>query len=67
MNKPPRNPKKDNLINWKLIYIAYFQIGLIQVCASMLVYFVIMANYGFFLRDLLGKVSILQPDRLFFL
>ena len=32
--RPPRNPKKDRLVNWKLILQAYGFIGVIETVAS---------------------------------
>lgn len=34
MLRPPRNPKKDRLVNWKLILQAYGFIGVIETVAS---------------------------------
>jgi hypothetical protein len=30
MSRPPRDPKCDNLVTWRLISFAYLQIGIIQ-------------------------------------
>lgn len=47
MSIPPRKPT-DHLVNNVLIFMAYFQIGLIQFFAGMYAYFIIFAQSGFF-------------------
>lgn len=32
MERPPRDPQRDKLVNNRLINMAYGQIGMIQVC-----------------------------------
>ncbi|GBN13833.1 Sodium/potassium-transporting ATPase subunit alpha [Araneus ventricosus] len=54
MKRQPRNPKKDKLVNERLISIAYGQIGFMQAAAGFFVYFVIMAENGFMPSTLLG-------------
>merc|ERR1711990_947083 len=54
MERPPRNPFTDKLVNERLISMAYGQIGMIQASAGFFVYFVIMAENGFFPKRLLG-------------
>uniref|UniRef100_A0A8C3WBB3 Sodium/potassium-transporting ATPase subunit alpha n=1 Tax=Catagonus wagneri TaxID=51154 RepID=A0A8C3WBB3_9CETA len=54
MKRAPRNPKTDNLVNHRLIGMAYGQIGMIQALAGFFTYFVIMAENGFKPMDLLG-------------
>lgn len=54
MKRKPRNPVKDKLVNERLISMAYGQIGMIQACAGFFVYFVIMAENGFWPSRLLG-------------
>uniref|UniRef100_A0A8C5L2J1 Sodium/potassium-transporting ATPase subunit alpha n=1 Tax=Jaculus jaculus TaxID=51337 RepID=A0A8C5L2J1_JACJA len=54
MKRLPRNPKTDNLVNHRLIGMAYGQIGMIQALAGFFTYFVIMAENGFKPFDLLG-------------
>ncbi|OAF67883.1 hypothetical protein A3Q56_04371 [Intoshia linei] len=48
MKRKPRNPKKDRLVNNRLISMAYGQIGFIQASAGFFAYFAIMAQHGFF-------------------
>ncbi|VTJ73034.1 Hypothetical predicted protein [Marmota monax] len=54
MKRHPRNPKTDNLVNHRLIGMAYGQIGMIQALAGFFTYFVILAENGFKPFDLLG-------------
>uniref|UniRef100_A0A8D0Z0T9 Sodium/potassium-transporting ATPase subunit alpha n=1 Tax=Sus scrofa TaxID=9823 RepID=A0A8D0Z0T9_PIG len=54
MKRAPRNPKTDNLVNHRLIGMAYGQIGMIQALAGFFTYFVILAENGFKPMDLLG-------------
>ncbi|XP_060522051.1 sodium/potassium-transporting ATPase subunit alpha-like [Cylas formicarius] len=54
MNRNPRDPGKDKLINRRLIVTSYFQIGMIQVCSAFACYFYTMAQYGFFWDRLIG-------------
>ncbi|KAM3964517.1 LOW QUALITY PROTEIN: sodium/potassium-transporting ATPase subunit alpha [Aphomia sociella] len=52
MSIPPRKPT-DHLVNRVLIYMAYFQVGLIQFCAGMYAYFIVYAQDGFFPSSLI--------------
>ncbi|XP_012517341.1 PREDICTED: sodium/potassium-transporting ATPase subunit alpha-4 [Propithecus coquereli] len=54
MKRLPRNAKTDNLVNHRLIGMAYGQIGMIQALAGFFTYFVILAENGFRPSDLLG-------------
>ena len=54
MKRLPRNPFTDRLVNERLISMAYGQIGMIQASAGFFVYFVIMAENGFWPSRLLG-------------
>lgn len=49
---PPRKPN-DRLVNRILIFMAYFQVGLIQFFAGIYAYFVVFAQDGFFPSSLL--------------
>ena len=55
MKKKPRNPETDHLINEKLIFLSYGQVGLIQAAAGFFTYFVIMAENGFWPERLISK------------
>merc|ERR1711962_227784 len=54
MKRQPRNPFTDKLVNERLISLAYGQIGMIQASAGFFVYFVILAENGFWPGKLLG-------------
>merc|ERR1711963_950754 len=54
MKRQPRNPFTDKLVNERLISMAYGQIGMIQASAGFFVYFVILAENGFWPSRLLG-------------
>merc|ERR1711879_72469 len=54
MKRAPRNPQKDKLVNERLISMAYGQIGMIQASAGFFVYFVILAENGFWPGKLFG-------------
>jgi len=54
MRRKPRNPFTDKLVNERLISMAYGQIGMIQASAGFFVYFVILAENGFWPSRLLG-------------
>jgi len=47
MKRQPRNPKRDKLVNERLISMSYGQIGMMQAAAGFFAYFVIMAECGF--------------------
>lgn len=53
MKRKPRDPKKDRLVNSRLISMTYGQIGFMQAAAGFFTYFVIMAENGWNWRDLL--------------
>ncbi|KAM9242057.1 sodium/potassium-transporting ATPase subunit alpha-4 [Dugong dugon] len=54
MKRAPRDPKSDKLVNYRLIGMAYGQIGMIQALAGFFTYFVILAENGFKPLNLLG-------------
>lgn len=47
MDRPPRDPKFDNLVGMKLILFCYLNIGTLQTFGSLASYFFTMAEYGF--------------------
>lgn len=53
MARMPRNQKEDKLVNARLIFMAYGQIGMIQACAVFATFFFVMATHGFFWDTLL--------------
>eukprot|EP00055_Hartaetosiga_balthica_P016531 m.105178 g.105178 ORF g.105178 m.105178 type:complete len:1114 (+) comp9124_c0_seq2:45-3386(+) len=52
MQRPPRNPTKDRLVNSRLISYAYLQIGIIQAAAGFFTFFTIMHDNGWRANDL---------------
>ncbi|XP_071517309.1 sodium/potassium-transporting ATPase subunit alpha isoform X14 [Panulirus ornatus] len=54
MKRQPRDPWHDKLVNYRLISMAYGQIGMIQALAGFYTYFVIMAENGFLPPKLFG-------------
>ena len=54
MERKPRDPQYDRLVNKRLISMAYGQIGMIQAVAGFFSYFVIMGESGFLPMTLLG-------------
>ncbi|KAJ3627918.1 hypothetical protein MTP99_015257 [Tenebrio molitor] len=54
MQRPPRNPKTDNLVTRKLYFLAYGHIGIIEATCGFFIYFAIMAEHGFRPRQLFG-------------
>lgn len=52
MSLPPRK-STDHLVNRVLIFMAYFQVGLIQFFGGMYAYFIVFAQDGFFPSSLL--------------
>jgi sodium/potassium-transporting ATPase subunit alpha len=46
MERQPRNSKRDHLVNIKLLMWSYGCSGVVQASAGMLVYFMIMNDYG---------------------
>jgi sodium/potassium-transporting ATPase subunit alpha len=54
MKRKPRDPQRDKLVNERLISMSYGQIGMLQALGGFFVYFVIMAENGFFPSRLLG-------------
>jgi len=54
MKREPRDPKRDNLVNHRLIGMAYGQIGMFQALAGFFVYFVILCENGFWPKRLFG-------------
>lgn len=45
--RPPRDPKVDRLVNWRIIFFSYLLIGVFQALAGFSSYFWIMAQHGF--------------------
>ena len=54
MERKPRDPLKDRLVNERLIFLAYGLIGMIQASSGFFIYLVIMAEHGFLPDKLFG-------------
>ncbi|CAD5120356.1 DgyrCDS8929 [Dimorphilus gyrociliatus] len=54
MKRKPRDPIHDKLVNYRLISMAYGQIGMMQASAGFFVYFVIFSELGFWPSRLVG-------------
>ncbi|KAF1758195.1 hypothetical protein GCK72_014653 [Caenorhabditis remanei] len=54
MQRAPRNPIYDKLVNKRLVMFSYMQIGAIQACAGFTTYFVLMMSNGWFPQDLIN-------------
>ncbi|CAD7697224.1 unnamed protein product [Ostreobium quekettii] len=55
MDRPPRNSATDRLVNRRLISFAYFQIGVMQALAGFFTYMVVLNDYGYAPRILMGN------------
>lgn len=54
MSRMPRDPFEDRLVNKKLIFMTYLQIGTLQAVSCLFTFLAIMAEHGFFPSILLG-------------
>lgn len=54
MLRPPRRAGIDRLVTFKLFFFAYAYVGIIESFAGFFVYFMIMAEYGFYPSRLIG-------------
>jgi sodium/potassium-transporting ATPase subunit alpha len=52
LTRPPRNPKKDRLVDWKLILYAYGFIGVLETVASFAMSYWFLQRNGFPFRVL---------------
>ncbi|KAJ4463089.1 ion-transporting P-type ATPase [Paratrimastix pyriformis] len=57
MDRPPRNPKRDRLVTWRLIFFAYAQIGVLETVAAFITYFLIMGLAGIPMSSLFFNMS----------
>ncbi|KAK5974654.1 Cation transporting ATPase, partial [Trichostrongylus colubriformis] len=46
MQRPPRNPQYDRLVNTRLVLFSYLQVGVFQMYAGFVTYFAIMMANG---------------------
>lgn len=54
MDRPPRNAATDRLVNSRLISFSYLQIGVMQALAGFFTYMVVLNDYGYTPRILMG-------------
>ena len=47
MKRPPRDSKRDRLVNKKLLFFAYLEIGVMQCIAAFFVWFRVMESFGY--------------------
>jgi sodium/potassium-transporting ATPase subunit alpha len=47
MNRPPRDRRHETLVTPKMLGLAVFQVGVIELMAGLFTYFVILASFGF--------------------
>jgi sodium/potassium-transporting ATPase subunit alpha len=52
LTRPPRDTRKDKLVNWKLLFHAYFFLGLIESLCAMSMAFWYLEMQGFKFTDL---------------
>ncbi|EYC18506.1 hypothetical protein Y032_0027g1554 [Ancylostoma ceylanicum] len=55
MQRPPRNPEYDKLVNIRLVLFSYLQVGVFQMYAGFVTYFAIMMGHGWLPLDLIQK------------
>jgi len=55
MKRAPRDLAVDRLVNSKLIFMAYGQIGMIQAAAGFACYFLVFDHYGLSFSDISGE------------
>jgi sodium/potassium-transporting ATPase subunit alpha len=55
MLRKPRNAQTDRLVTKKLISFSYLQIGVIQALAGFFTYLVVLCDYGFHPKYLMGR------------
>lgn len=54
MDRPPRNSATDRLVNSRLISFSYLQIGVMQALAGFFTYMVVLNDFGYTPRVLMG-------------
>ncbi|CAG9466608.1 unnamed protein product [Pedinophyceae sp. YPF-701] len=64
MNRPPRNAATDRLVNSRLMCFAYLQIGVMQALAGFFTYMVVLNDYGYAPRILVGTGTLWQDQSL---
>eukprot|EP00620_Florenciella_sp_RCC1587_P019796 CAMPEP_0182572376 /NCGR_PEP_ID=MMETSP1324-20130603/16097_1 /TAXON_ID=236786 /ORGANISM="Florenciella sp., Strain RCC1587" /LENGTH=1350 /DNA_ID=CAMNT_0024787249 /DNA_START=68 /DNA_END=4120 /DNA_ORIENTATION=+ len=59
MERPPRDQHVDHLVTVKLVSFAYLQIGVFQALGGFYSFFVVMNDYGFKMRTVIGSAGVL--------
>jgi len=54
MQRPPRDPERDNLVTWRLISFSYLQIGILQAIAGFYAYFCVLFEFGIEPKHMFG-------------
>ena len=58
MKRRPRNAATDRLVNIRLVFFSYLQVGMVQALSGIFVYFVVMGNAGFAAHALIGSAGL---------
>ena len=61
MERIPRNSRLDHLVNAKLLSFSYLQIGVIQACAGLYTYLMILNDFGIRPSAVWGLAAIKAP------
>ena len=61
MRRPPRDAVIDRLVTRKLIFLAYFQIGIMQALAGFYAWMLVLNDYGFPPVVLIGNPGATAP------
>merc|ERR1719204_2626280 len=66
MQRPPRDPERDNLVTWRLISFSYLQIGILQAIAGFYAYFCVLFEWGLEPKHIVGmdKHFIFAPPKI---
>ncbi|KAJ5226179.1 hypothetical protein N7468_007404 [Penicillium chermesinum] len=62
LTRPPRHPTKTRLVNWKLMFHAYFVIGMIETALSFTMAFWYLQRNGIYFSDLWFKFGAVPPN-----
>jgi magnesium-transporting ATPase (P-type) len=66
MQRPPRDPERDNLVTWRLISFSYLQIGILQAIAGFYAYFCVLFEWGLEPKHIVGmdKHFVFAPPKI---
>merc|ERR550532_2662455 len=66
MQRPPRDPERDNLVTWRLISFSYLQIGVLQALAGFYAYFCVLFEWGLEPKHIMGmdKHFVFAPPKI---